>query len=278
MKKRATLLFTLLTILLCVGVQAQNIIYVNDDASGANNGTSWTDAFTDFQAGVNAASAGDRVFVAVGIYQPASGASFSMKQGVKIYGGFAGTETSLAQRDLSSGDTSILKGNNASVIRNDNNGLDVTAVLDGFMITGGHANSAGASGSGSGMHNKESSPTIRNVTISGNWGGSNGAGMANYQCSPIITNVTISGNETVYDAGGMYNYESSPTLTNVAITGNIAHRNGGGMLNFTSSPTLTNVTIAGNTADFLPIFCIRKNSGLSKPENGISICCKFIKH
>ncbi|MBW7866717.1 MAG: hypothetical protein H3C31_00160, partial [Brumimicrobium sp.] len=79
---------------------AQQTIYVNAGATGANNGTSWADAYTDFQTAINNASSDDAVWVAAGTYQPTnSGEYFSMKEGVKIYGGFDGTETLLSERD-----------------------------------------------------------------------------------------------------------------------------------------------------------------------------------
>ncbi len=55
----------------------------------------------DLQTAINTASAGDSVFVAQGLYQPPSGVWYTLKEGVKIYGGFAGTETTLAERNLS---------------------------------------------------------------------------------------------------------------------------------------------------------------------------------
>ena len=75
--------------------------YVNDDATGAEHGTSWQDAFTDLQSALAVAVAGDQIWVAAGTYKPslsidgsadARTASFSLKSGVALYGGFAGVE------------------------------------------------------------------------------------------------------------------------------------------------------------------------------------------
>ena len=82
-------------------VPYQTVIrYVKWDAKGANNGTSWLDAYTELQAALTAASSGDQIWVAAGTYKPTAGtdrtASFQLKNGVAIYGGFAGTETSRA--------------------------------------------------------------------------------------------------------------------------------------------------------------------------------------
>ena len=70
------------------------IWYVNDDAIGAENGTSWDDAFTTIQEAIAVAVASDQVWAAQGTYYP----GWIITDGVKLYGGFAGTESSLAQR------------------------------------------------------------------------------------------------------------------------------------------------------------------------------------
>ena len=74
-----------------------------------------------------------------------------------------------------------------------------------------------------------------------------GGGMYNNSSSPTLTNVTFSGNSADYAAAGCTTTSSSPTLTNVTFSGNSA-TDGGGMYNDHSSPTLTNVTFSGNSA------------------------------
>ena len=48
------------------------IIYVDSSATGANNGTSWTDAFTSMQAAIGVAVSGtsNQIYVAKGTYRP----------------------------------------------------------------------------------------------------------------------------------------------------------------------------------------------------------------
>jgi probable HAF family extracellular repeat protein len=76
------------------------IIYVDDDASGANNGSSWDDAFNYLQDALTAVWDGDEIRVAQGIYKPDQGegvtpgdreATFQLINGVTIKGGYAGT-------------------------------------------------------------------------------------------------------------------------------------------------------------------------------------------
>ncbi|MCH8567764.1 MAG: T9SS type A sorting domain-containing protein [Balneolales bacterium] len=100
---------------------AQQIIYVKADATGANNGTSWQNAFTQLQPAIHAAGTTDQIWVAAGTYYPTEqriagvnrSRSFVIpdyKDGVHIYGGFAGTETQLSQRTNPGANISRLSG------------------------------------------------------------------------------------------------------------------------------------------------------------------------
>ncbi len=124
-------------------------------------------------------------------------------------------------------------------------------VLEGFVITGGNANSFPDNNFGGGMYNNNSNPTVTNCTFSENSAG-DGGGMANdFNSSPTVTNCTFSGNSG-NSAGGMGNFEgSSPTVTGCTFTGNASGSFGGGMSNEVNShPTVINCTFSGNTADF----------------------------
>lgn len=77
--------------------------YVDAVAAGANNGSAWADAFTDLNSALSAAQPGDSIWVAEGVYLPtadnARDSSFRLLAGVRLYGGFAGNETALDQRN-----------------------------------------------------------------------------------------------------------------------------------------------------------------------------------
>jgi hypothetical protein len=220
------------------------IVYVDSaNIVGIHDGTSWATAFNDFDSAVTIAIPGDTIWVAKGSYQPATNTSFSMKNDVVIYGGFKGTETLVTQRNWITNLTQ-LTGNSTSVVVN--NLITSSAVLDGFTITGGNT---AAAGTGGGMTNNMSSPTLTNIIFLNNLASSvNGGGMCNTSSSPILTNVIFSDN-MAFTGGGIYNISSSPSLTNVAFINNVSTTYGGGILNdVSSSPVITNVTFSGNMA------------------------------
>jgi hypothetical protein len=93
------------------------------------------------------------------------------------------------------------------------------------------------------------SPTLANVTFSGNLA-QIGGGMGNaINSSPTLTDVTFSGNRADL-GGGMFNAEySSPELTDVSFIGNWANSFGGGMRNeLGSNAYLVNVNFDNNYA------------------------------
>jgi hypothetical protein len=217
------------------------IRYVKPGATG--DGLAWATA-GDLQTVIDGAIAGDQVFVAAGTYQPAAASSFVMKEGVEIYGGFAGTETLLGERDFVT-NKSVLKGNGARVMSN--TGLSLAAVLDGFTITGG-----ASAASGGGISNTGASPTLRNLIVIGNTSAQNAGGIYNSSGSnPNLANVYILNNTADANAGGMLNnVRCSPLLFNVVFAGNHAGLNGGGMnsVDGNSIPNLINVSFYNNSA------------------------------
>jgi len=247
------------------------ILYVRQGATGLGDGTSWENAYTDLQPALGIAAPGDEIWVAAGMYMPTSeadrAATFLLENGVAIYGGFDGTETSREQRDpaahvtILSGDI----GNNDSqrpIITNlttatgntDNSYHVVTgatgAILDGFTITAGYANSDFPNNSGAGMYNSSAAPTLTNVTFSGNFATGLGGGVYNTSSSPHLMKVTFNNNSAALGGGLLNELDSSPTLENVTFSGNSATEYGGGMLNraVNSNPVLTNVTFSNNSA------------------------------
>jgi len=97
------------------------VLYVDADSSGLNQGTTWTDAYTDLQSALHIAALPDsavtEIWVAAGTYRPSKRiaaydprtATFQLADQVAVYGGFAGGETELGQRDPAANET-ILSG------------------------------------------------------------------------------------------------------------------------------------------------------------------------
>ena len=246
-------------------------IYVDDNDSGANNGTSWENAYTFLQdalADANSAEKPVEIRVAQGIYKPDQGANqtpvdreatFLLLNGVTLKGGYAGFgEPDPNGRDIIGYETILsgdLNGNDLYVAdpcdlyeeptRAENSynvvtafEVDETTVLDGFTVTGGNADGPISYG--------EYPDEFRFRC---------GGGMYNCESSPTLTNCTFSVN-AASRGGGLYNYGGSPMLTNCKFIANFAINCGGGMENSWRSwyqeqcePTLIKCKFTANVAE-----------------------------
>ncbi len=280
---------------LCVGVLLLSLLvfsasaeartyHVTQNGGGDKGGGDWSNALDEggFRNKLKESEADDVFWVARGIYRPSGekdrNASFILKEGVKLYGGFKGDETSLESRrpevdvtvltgDLDGDDKrdgngatpkaeDIVGENSYTVVRS--SGCTAAAVLDGFTVCGGTGgedkqNNPATMNYTGGMHNVESSPTITRCVFSGNTAGlrtGSGAGMCNDKGSnPVISDCTFSGNsmgDIVLCAGGMCNSYSSPTVTRCTFSGNSGYA--GGMLNDGGNPVITHCTFSDNVA------------------------------
>ncbi|MBW2690411.1 MAG: hypothetical protein JRC99_10835, partial [Deltaproteobacteria bacterium] len=240
---------------------APGVIYVDIDAiTGADDGTSWDDAYIDLQSAMASALPTDELWVAEGMYKPTSGtdrvASFQLLSNVALYGGFSGTEVNRDDRDWTAHLT-VLSGDIGTAGLADDNSYhvvtgsdtDSSAVLDGFTITGGQADGTDLDGNGAGMVNENGSPTLINLIIRDNHALMQGGGMHNFQGDPTLMHVLFDTNSVISGrGGGMQNTKSNPVLVNVVFRSNSSPDYGGGMHNWTSNPTLVNVVFSGNHA------------------------------
>ncbi len=233
--------------------------------------TSWASATSDLQGAIEAAVAagGGEVYVQAGTYAPATQANdtgetddryrhFSLRNGVRVVGGFAGTEgdgtptggATILSGDLLGDDVPLAsttnKTDNAYHVFYHPSGLDATAALENVTISGGSADGASPLDYGGGMFNDNSSPTLVGCTFTGNTGG-DGGGMYNSNSSPALTRCAFVKNPANY-GGGMYNNNSNPAVTDCTFTENSAKTDGGGMYNKNSNPTVIGCTFTHNSA------------------------------
>ncbi|HOV76684.1 MAG TPA: choice-of-anchor Q domain-containing protein [Sedimentisphaerales bacterium] len=267
------------------GPSSRNVVYVNAAATGANNGTSWRDAFTRLQdACIDYDNA--EIWVAAGTYKPdrdrahpnGSGdrtATFYIHKSHIFYGGFAGYETSLDQRDpvanvtILSGDLAGDDGPNfANYGENSYHVVTTAAVftgLVGFTVTGGNANGSGYNATGGGMLIQNADPAKRvavdDCIFTGN-AAVYGGGLYNVNGSPYLTNCVFVGNSSSSVSGsggrggGVYNVNGNPILASCEFVGNrvsftYTYGNyggfGGGFYNGNGSPELINCVFVGNS-------------------------------
>lgn len=207
---------------------AQNRIYVRAGATGANTGQSWADAHPDLQSALLKAQSGDTVWVAEGAYFPTSttdrNVSFEPKSGTRLFGGFAGAESSLAQRHWETHPT-VLSGDIGQTGDSTDNSYNVVylhypeigTLMDGFIVRDGNADSFDGDAydrirCGGGMYiygeDWEAYPDIRNCTFvhntARNLGGAvmvNGTGEGS--AAPRFIHCRIADNRSVTHGGGI---------------------------------------------------------------------------
>ena len=241
---------------------SDRIFHVKTDGGENANGSSWDNAMGDLQEAINQAheAGGGQIWVARGAYYPTMSTdrtiSFEMREGVAVFGGFRGTETSLSQRDWDKnktilsgniGDKEIEKDNSYHVIKGSKN-----AVLDGFTITGGYADGAMTDGFGGGMFNwgYASSPIVKNATFSGNYAQDGGAVLCFDDVLAYFENIVVTNNRALTGGGISFRFGSSSEIINSTFQNNIAFSRGGAIVvNYGSNVLLSNVSFNKNKTD-----------------------------
>jgi len=223
-------------------------LYVDMTATGANDGSSWTNAFTDLQDALNATSACgaiNAIWVAAGTYIPHTSdrnVSFEISEGVSLQGGFAGGESTASAADPTSNPTILsgdLAGNdipNATgcAANNGENSYTVVSVpsnvtnatsMNGFTITGGKGEGSILTlieqRSGGGLDNW-SSATFENMIFEGNCsvlGGAVYAGGVNNNSDSEFINCIFRNNHTTLSGGAVYNDGRGSALNTILYMG-----------------------------------------------------------
>lgn len=225
----------------------RNRLYVNSGATGNGSGLSWANAYTDLGVALNQAGDYAEIWVKRGVYHPATSSnptgSYELRNGSVVYGGFAGTETALSQRQPTPGDT-VLDGSYGTPARGNNttntviecvtfttDDQSIPTRLDGFTVT--------------------NSSNVSVATLNG------GGKLLINQCvinSPFGTGLRMQGgvakvtNSTITNcANGGVAAAATVTLQNCVLAKNTGPQ-GAGLSVESGTASLTQCTIADNTA------------------------------
>ncbi len=281
-------LFLIVLIFVFSVITSAQTVYVQQGGTGT--GTSWNDARGDLAAALASATNGTEIWVATGTYYPVNCSSctltdrnnyFEIPDGVKVYGGFSGDETSLDERDWTANPT-ILSGdidkngvldslNCFTVVYTEN--VSAATLVDGFIIefgySGQHDSYHNEEKNGGGWYNEGShtgnmsNPTIANCIFQHNYTVKYGGGMYNNgqydgQASPVFDNCQFIDNISDFDGSALFNDAtfggaSSITATGCTFESNSCHADGTvfnqGSEDGVSSPVFSDCTFTGNTVD-----------------------------
>ncbi len=244
-------------------------VFVDPSASGRASGLSWEDAFPSLQHALEQAVTDYEIWVAQGTYHPMEGpgmrhdgayASFKLRDGVSLYGGFAGNENHRAARDPLRNPTILSGMSGQSDVPQTHHlvtavSLGADSVLDGFTLT--RARGAPPSGiipslHGGAIYIDAASPTIVNCRFHDNesrfTGGAGawiGAGSAPvfFACEFIRCDSGSNRGGAVRAATG-----SAPDFESCIWHGNQAVRGGAIGIDPGADVRVINATISGNTA------------------------------
>ena len=255
-------------------------LYVKHDALGANNGTSWFNAYHSLSDALDAiaeCNAQTEIWVSKGTYNPTTStndpnATFRIPSGVSVYGGFAGTESQLNQRDFDFNQT-ILSGDIlGNDIHTNSGGYTVReslydnikhvitisdtqnlVKLDGFTITGGNADQNSYNyetyidGLGGGLLIYDANTIVQNTKFEWNYAGS-GAAFSISGSQSQLKNITAYYNRAS-NGGAMTIYQSHVFIQQSTFISNTASLNSGGAIaSYSSHLTINHSLINGNEA------------------------------
>jgi len=250
--------------------------YVDADANGANDGSSWENAYNFLQdalADANSSENPVEIEVAEGVYRPDNSsatpdgtgdrtATFRLINGVSVKGGYAGFGAQEADiRDIELYETVLsgdLNGDDMDEItdpsRDENSfhivtgsDVDSSAVLDGFTITGGNADDYPTNSNGGGMYSDQGSPTVTNCTFIKNAAVYAGAMAFSDQSNSTVTRCTFTGNHAA-SGGAVYYWNSQGSLSYCRFNDNVANH-GGAVRIYSSTATIANCIFTENQSE-----------------------------
>jgi Concanavalin A-like lectin/glucanases superfamily len=222
--------------------------YVKNNATGNFTGSSWTNAIIDLQNAVFAYPCNDLfdVYVAKGnaTYKPSItnnvSESFIIPSGMSIYGGFAGTEKSINQRNRA-----LIQTTNETTLSGDLSGNDI---LSDFTQNRSDNSKTVVNIGG------KSNIIIEGFSIRGGFGGSYGGGILSNSSENIrINHCKIFDNSATFGGGIAASNANNLLIINTYLLGNRATANGHAIyfisFNGTKNLKLNNCVVAGHTGD-----------------------------
>lgn len=276
----------------------QTIHYVMPTTLGTGDGSSWANASSDLQAIIDTAIAGDEIWIAAGTYKPTRDAlsnpnptdprerTFLLRDKVALYGGFAGNETALSQRDWLSNITNLsgdyqdddsvtgtiqttlsilnISDNAYHVLISIPNGtgINIEIKIDGLTIRGGQGTEYGSAITGY--------ATINHLT---------GAGYCAQYTNSIINNCNFIQNSVGnywYDGegAGIHHVIGNCEINNCRFIQNISQGNGGGL-----SISGSNATLKILDCTFIQNYVVHTGAACNVFPDSFTISnCKFLQN
>ena len=241
------------------GLALTDTIYVDADATGTGDGSSWADAYTKLQDALQAARTNgqdDAVWVAAGTYHPDEGGSatdddrttsFEITSGIDLRGHFSGDEDSPEDRALGrEAPKTILSGEIQQDANTTNNAYTVLHQTGGTVgevhITRGTAN--GTDGRGGGV--RISGGTLHHAVLK-NSRARRGAALS-ATGSPTLEVLLVTGNHAT-QAGALYFDGDATSAQHLTVADNTAEEGPNGFYFIDSDAAVNDFAIGPNTTN-----------------------------
>ena len=262
-------------------------LYVNKNATGDNDGTSWANAYVNLQDALTNVVSDDEIWIAGGTYTPHASDRNTYfvidKENLKIYGGFAGTETQISDRikganetilsgDLQDNDVNLTSfiDNYGNTTRNSDNSYHIVDIkasgknleLNSLTISDAHTNVDATEAGGAILKERTIAKlTIKNCIIKDNVSRNDNAGLlavfdlnnvSGIRGTLIVENSQFINNMSRW-ATGIYSYPMTNTNVDITIVNSLFDGNITGNLNYTTAKGISGSAawfrVLSNTSD-----------------------------